>query len=116
MGRGIFSKHGSDSISVPVTIVNNTDIDFYELYATGSGSDDWGEDLLGEEIFPPDTQLEDIEFEIDADNLEWDLLAKDEDGDSLEFYGLDLSLRSTTGSTISLTYDRDTETGTITAE
>ncbi|WP_294373281.1 hypothetical protein [uncultured Clostridium sp.] len=103
-------------IQVPVTIVNNTDVDFYELYTSGAGTDDWGDDLLGGQVLSPNTQLQDIAFNIDADNLKWDLLAKDEAGDALEFYGLDLSECSTDGITISLTYDRDTQTGTITAE
>ncbi|MDO5516867.1 MAG: hypothetical protein Q4F66_04885 [Clostridium sp.] len=104
-------------IQVPVTIVNNTDVDFYELYTSGAGVDNWGDSIIPQgQVLSPGTQLSQIAFNIDANNLKWDLMAKDENGDALEFYDLDLSNCSTDGITISLTYDRDTQTGTITAQ
>ena len=110
------TQDGGNVIQVPVTIVNNTDVEIHELYTSGAGVDEWGDDILGGQVLAPGTQVEDLVFNIDADNVKWDLLAKDEVGDSLEFYGLDLSECSTDGITVSLTYDRDTQTGTITAE
>lgn len=107
----------SQVIQVPVTIINNTDVDFYELYTSGAGVDSWGDNIIPQgQALSPGTQLSQIVFTIDANNLKWDLMAKDENGDALEFYDLDLSNCSTDGITISLTYDRNTQTGTITAQ
>lgn len=104
-------------IQVPVTIVNNTDVDFHELYTSGSGVDEWGENIIPEgQVLSPGTQLSQIAFTIDENNVKWDLLAMDANGDSLEFYDLDLSNCDVSGITISLTYDRDTQMGVITAQ
>lgn len=103
-------------IQVPVTIVNTTDIEFSELYTSGAGIDNWGESILGAGVkFGAGTAVK-TAFNVDANNLKWDFKAVDSAGDSIEFQGLDLSNCNTTGVTVKLSYDRDTKTGTITAE
>lgn len=103
-------------IQVPVNIMNGTDVDFAELYTSGANVEDWGDNLIGNGVtFAPGSGIH-ATFNVDANNLKWDFKAVDCNGDSLEFNGLDLSNCNTSGITIKLMYDRDTQTGTITAE
>ena len=103
-------------VQVPVTIINGTDVDFSELYTSSSKIEHWGDNLIAEgETFAPGSTVEGT-LGVDADNLQWDFNAIDGNGDSLEFEGLDLSNCNSTGVKIKLTYDRNTQTGTITAE
>lgn len=95
----------SNIIQVPVTIVNRCeDITIQELYLSGVGLEDWGEDVLGDEVLPCDCEIT-LTFNIDSDNLEWDIKAVDEEGTSVEFRELDLSDLDTSGGTITLTIE-----------
>ena len=103
-------------IQVPVTIINGTDVDFAELYTSSINVEDWGSNLIGNGVtFGPGSGIQ-ATFNVDANNLKWDFKAADSNGDSLEFNGLDLSNCNTSGVTVKLSYDRATQTGTITAE
>ncbi|MDR3597766.1 hypothetical protein [Clostridium sp.] len=103
-------------VQVPVTIENGTDVDFSELYTSGTKVDVWGDNLIGNGVtFSPGKAIE-ATFNVDVNNLKWDFKAVDGNGDSLEFQGLDLSNCNADGVKIKLTYDRSTQTGTITAE
>ena len=42
---------------------------------------------------------------IDQDNVQWDVKAIDNNGDAVEFQGLDLSNCSTSGVTLTLAFD-----------
>ena len=41
-----------------VTVVNNTGYTFYELYVSPSISDDWGDDILGNQILKDGAQID----------------------------------------------------------
>ena len=110
------SDNKQQVIEVPVTIMNGTDVDFAELYTSGTNVEDWGDNLItGGVTFAPGGGIK-ATFNVDANNLKWDFKAVDKEGTSLEFNGLDLSNCNANGVTIKLTYDRNTQTGTITAE
>lgn len=103
-------------VQVPVKIMNGTDVDFAELYTSGASVEEWGDNILGSGVtFGPGEGVQ-ATFNVDANNLKWDFKAVDKNGDSLEFNGLDLSNCNASGVTIKLMYDRNTQTGTITAE
>lgn len=103
-------------VQVPVTIMNGTDVDFAELYTSGANVDNWGDNLItGGVTFAPGGGIK-ATFNVDANNLKWDFKAVDSEGTSLEFNGLDLSNCDSNGITVKLTYDRSTQTGTITAQ
>lgn len=55
-------------------LVNNTGKDFYAVYLTDTGTQDWGEDILPQDIVR-DGAIVDISFEyVDDETLcEWDL-------------------------------------------
>lgn len=106
----------SEVIQVPVTIINGTDVDFSELYTSGTKVEDWGDNIIDKgAVFAPGSTVK-ATFGVDVDNLKWDFKAVDGNGDSLEFEGLDLSNCDSSGVKIKLSYDRNTQTGTITAE
>lgn len=92
-------------IVMPITFVNNTDIDIYNLYASTTDTDDWEEDLLGDTIMEPGDYAE-INFYYDTDNLIWDFAIVDNKENKLEFYNLDLgNYNEQTGITIYLEDD-----------
>ena len=76
------------------TLINDSSQDVYYLYVSPSYSDDWGEDVLGEEIIPSGTASE-IIIDDGSDTCEYDLLAIAPTEDEVEDYGLDLCEIST---------------------
>lgn len=92
-------------VQVPMAVANlfpNTTIT--ELYLSGAGQNSWGSDLLAGQTMPTGTQLT-LMFNIDKDNVKWDIKAVDETGTPVEFRNIDLSNVNTSGGTISLTAD-----------
>jgi hypothetical protein len=70
------------------TLVNRTGIEIHELYISPVDTDDWEEDVLGVDTLPPGESVS-ISFK-GHDACKWDLMVKDEDGDSVEWSGLNL--------------------------
>jgi hypothetical protein len=65
-----------------LTVVNDTGYDIYFLYINRASSDDWEEDVLGDDI------LEDgdsVKVTLPSSGA-WDLSAEDEDGDTYTLY------------------------------
>ena len=97
----------STVIQVPMTVMNlYPNCTITELYISGAGLDTWGEDLLGSQVMPTGTQIQ-LNFNIDKNNVKWDIKAVDENKTEVVFSGLDLSNVSTSGGTITLTADED---------
>ncbi|MEM9004767.1 MAG: hypothetical protein AAGE59_14745 [Cyanobacteria bacterium P01_F01_bin.86] len=76
------------------TLINDSSQDVYYLYVSPSESDDWGEDILGDEIIPSGTTSE-IVIDDGLATCEYDLLAISVDEDEVEDYGLNLCEIST---------------------
>ena len=91
------------SIQVPVTFTNALPIDLAEIYLSGAGRAEWGNNLLPSGIKAG--QSAKGALAIDEDNLKWDVRAVDNNGDAVEFQGLDLSDCSTSGVTLTLAFD-----------
>jgi hypothetical protein len=69
-----------------IDIINKTGVEIHELYLSDSGTDDWEEDVLGEDTLPNGKTLRiDVSGSVDS----FDLKIVDEEGDSLEFRKLD---------------------------
>lgn len=100
-------------LELPVSIVNKTGVDIYELYASGQNQESWGDDLLGADGYLPDGNSVDMILNIDASSLTWDLMMKDSEGTAIELYGLDFSECSTEGGTIELEFDGENGTATL---
>ena len=95
-------------IQVPMTIINNVpDTTIKQLYLSGAGINTWGAELLGGQEMPTGTQLT-VMFNIDNNNVNWDIKAVDEEGVAVIFEDLDLSNVNVSGGTITLTLVNDT--------
>lgn len=69
-------------------LVNETGVDIFELYVSETRSDDWEEDVLGDEVLL-DGERADITFSGRGACM-WDMLANDEAGDGIAFQAIDL--------------------------
>ena len=97
------SSAAAQVLEVPVTFENKCGVDLKELYLSGAGRDDWGSNLLGSGL--KDGESAKGTLLIDAENVKWDIKAVDGEGDSVEFQGLDLSECSTSGVTMTLSFN-----------
>lgn len=97
------SSAAAQVLEVPVTFENKCGVDLKELYLSGAGRDDWGDNLLSSGL--KDKESAKGTLLIDAANVKWDIKAVDGNGDSVEFEGLDLSECSTSGVTMTLSFD-----------
>lgn len=79
-----------ETVTFPLTVINHTGEDIYELYASVVHTDDWEEDILGANVLENGDSFV-INFEITEDMLVWDFKIANEDGDMLEFYDVDFS-------------------------
>lgn len=98
---------------------NNTEVDIYKLKFTSTKSDDWGDNVLGDNA--PLENGETITFHdaftYSADDTLWDLKLVDQNDESLEFSELDVSLAADPENiTIVLTYNAADNTYSATVE
>jgi hypothetical protein len=70
------------------SLVNNSGFDIYELYISESHSDDWEEDVMGENVLSDGERLN-MSFRGRAACL-WDILAVDSEGTSVTWSGINL--------------------------
>ncbi len=104
------SAAAEELIELPVVIENNTGADIHQLYASSANLEEWGEDILGETYLADGDSVETV-FYIGADDLKWDLLMADSEGNEVELYGLDFTECSLNGGTVVLEYDAEEGTG-----
>lgn len=99
-------------MTLPVTVVNDTGIDIYELYASTVDVDDWEEDILGTDILYAGESFV-IDFTYYSDQTEWDFAMADMTGQMIEFYGLDFADCDPAGATLTLEYDGENGYATL---
>ena len=87
-----------------LTVVNHTGIDIYELYASETDTDDWEEDVLGDNILYNGNSMN-VTFTITANDLDWDFAIRDMDGAQYEYYGLSFKDCDVNGATLVLDSD-----------
>lgn len=71
------------------TLVNATGIEIHELYVSPHKSDDWEEDILGQDTLPEGESVA-IHFSPKDKAKLWDLKIVDKDGHSVEWESLNL--------------------------
>jgi hypothetical protein len=71
------------------TIVNKTGVIINEFYISPNDVDEWGEDILGQDILEPDQECE-IQFHPKEDACIWDLRITDSEGNAIEWENIDL--------------------------
>ena len=81
-------------------IRNSTRSTFFFVYVSDSRIDDWGDDILGNEILSPGELLR-VETPIPIGSTSWDIRVIDDDGDT---YTL-MRRRISNGGTVTITYD-----------
>jgi hypothetical protein len=85
------------------SLVNATGYEISELYVAPSQSDDWQEDVLGQDTLV-DGQQANVSFSRDTDACQWDLkVVYSDDNSSAEWRGVDLCQLST----VTIKYDAD---------
>ena len=67
-----------------LTVVNNCGYPIYYIYISTADTDDWEEDILGDNILMPG-QTVDVNL---PQNGTWDFMAVDEDGDTYTVFGV----------------------------
>lgn len=77
-------------VEVEWIIVNQTGTDICSFCASPAGSDQWGENLLEEDLFSVGDNTS-IKCKIGKDTLRWNFAFEDASGNREEFYDMDLS-------------------------
>lgn len=71
------------------TLHNNTDVEFHSLHVSPHSVDDWEDDILGKDTLGPGESVK-VEFDDHEKHGHWDLKVTDKNGDSLEWFDLNL--------------------------
>lgn len=71
------------------TLHNATGVEINSLYVSPHDSDDWEEDVLGQDTLPSGQSVK-ITFDDRDKHVHWDLKVTDKDGNSLEWDDLNL--------------------------
>ena len=71
------------------TLVNHTGVEIHKLYTAPHSSDDWEEDVLGEDTLADGESL-DITFPRREKATHWDLRIEDSKGNAITFESLNL--------------------------
>lgn len=113
IGVKIFGANSSkEQLKFNLTVVNNTGVDIYRLYASETNTDNWEEDILGDDILYAGEQFL-IVFTITEDNMDWDFAIEDSQGNMLEFYDLSFAGCDADGATLVLDYDGQEATASL---
>ena len=102
-----------------IAFENETDFDFAELYFASANSDNWGEDILGEDapLAVGEVITYNERFTYSADNTVWDIKAVDADGSNIEFAGADmLAAADPTNIYLLFTVNEEDQTYTVTIQ
>ena len=71
------------------TVVNKTGLAIANLFVSPAETNNWEEDVLGVDVLQNDEQV-DIQFHPSEESCLWDIKIIDEEGDSVEWYKIDL--------------------------
>lgn len=87
----LFARGASaDNPKLDFHLHNETGFTITELYVGPTTADEWGEDILGQDVLPTG-QSGDITFSPKADETKWDIKVVNKDGDCYTWTGYDLS-------------------------
>jgi hypothetical protein len=71
------------------SLINGTGYDIAEVYVSAASSDDWEEDVLGEDVLENGRSVN-IHFASSSSACKWDLMVVYTDGEKAEWEGFDL--------------------------
>lgn len=77
---------GGTALAKEIIVMNGTDFAIHAIALSPSESEDWGEDLLGDDVLNPG---EGLKINLQGDNNNWDLAAQDGEGNQVTFQNLD---------------------------
>ena len=104
----------ADLLEIPISIVNGTDADIAELYASPAGEESWGEDLLADsEEYLESGYYMDVALVTDADTMVWDLDVVTADGQEVVWYDIDISGMDPAGFCMELLNDGENTVATL---
>ncbi len=89
-------------------LVNETGLTIDQFYCSPTKSNDWEEDVLGQDTLADGEQVE-INFSRDEASCKWDLMIVDEEGDKIYWTNIDLC----EAAKITLHYEGGKPTATI---
>lgn len=69
---------------------NETGVEIHELYVSPHSSNNWGENVLGQDTLAPDASVK-ITFDDQEKSVKWDLKVADGNKHTIEWESLDLS-------------------------
>jgi hypothetical protein len=87
MGVAQLSAQNAD---LDFKLVNQTGVNIYSIYIAPHDSEEWGDDVMEEDILR-NTETLDLEFHPKSRSALWDLRIEDKDGESVEWEGLNLT-------------------------
>ena len=90
------------------TLANQTGVEIHEIYISPSDTEEWGEDVLELDVLE-DGKSAHIVFAPEEEAEDWDIMVKDEEGNSIVWTELDL----TEISKVTLTYNDETPEATV---
>lgn len=91
---GVFALSTAQASSLDFELVNNTGIDVFEVYVSPSDLDEWGEDIMEEDVLEDGASVR-ITFDPAEEAELWDLMVNDGQGNAVYWEGLDLNKIST---------------------
>lgn len=83
-----FNTFAQDAVQ-DFTLVNKTGVLIHNVYITPSDADNWGEDILGRDVFA-DGEVCDVSFHPLENVCLWDLKISDSDGNEIMWEDIDL--------------------------
>jgi len=85
LATSVFARAGKQDF----TLHNQTGVEINSLYVSPHDSDDWQEDILGQDTLPNGESVK-VTFDTREKKVQWDLKVTDKDGNSLEWDDLSL--------------------------
>ncbi|MGA1530314.1 MAG: argininosuccinate lyase [Kiritimatiellia bacterium] len=82
------------ALNLDFELANETGVDIYEIYISPSEMDEWGDDILEDDILE-DGDVLDVSFDPYEESELWDIMVVDGDGNAIYWTGLDLTTIST---------------------
>lgn len=87
---GLFAAAARADAKQDFTLHNETGVEIHSLYVSPADSDDWEEDVLGQDTLEQGQSVH-IRFSREEKADFWDIRVTDKDGNSLEWHKLKLS-------------------------
>jgi hypothetical protein len=88
-GMGVMATSAAYAGDQDFTLINKTGFEIHALHVSPHRSEDWGEDILGQDTLARGASLQ-IKFKRSTRAAHWDLQVEDENGHTLTWESIDL--------------------------